>query len=377
LAYKVYHSQELQIKDKVARFERGYRAMNQLDHPHIVRVHKFTNSPLGFYMDFIAGPNLRQFAGTLREAPETVDLLLKIAETLQHAHGRNVIHRDVKPENIVLAFDGGTQTWVPYLTDFDLAWFSTATQVTKDAFGALFYAAPEQLAKPSSHAAHSPTTDIYSFGQLCFFAVAGSDPIPFGSADNRQGLEDMIANWAGEQAANAFLDLYDNCTRQDPRERPSSFRAVSDRLYQVYRLLRQVDQDQHISAGRFVTELLFAAAGLSEQRRVGHEAYRSVSGRTTITITGVDEVSGRLNVTIAFSQDYLSVERVTHHKARQALNARLGNALRSYAGSVYWRPGTRGVYEVYLDVKHVEPNLRGVDACHRVIARALDAIESA
>jgi serine/threonine protein kinase len=375
LAYKVYHSNELQIKEKVARFERGYRAMNQLDHPHIVKVHKFTNSPLGFYMDFIDGPNLRQFAGTLTEPCDIIAVLLKAAETLQHAHGRNVLHRDVKPENIVLAFDVESQTWTPYLTDFDLAWFSTATQVTKDAFGAIFYAAPEQLAKPSSRAAHSPTTDIYSFGQLSFFTVAGSDPIPFGSADNRYGLAEMIGNWGVVEAANAFLDLYEQCTRHQPGERPQTFRAVSDRLYQVYRLLRHVDQDERIDAGRFMRELLFAVAGLSEQRRIGPQSFRSLSGRTTITVVAIDEISGRLNATIAFSQDYLTLTGVTHHRARQVLNTKLANALRGYDG-VYHRPGTKGAYEVLLDIKHVTRSLRGVDWCRQIITRAIDAIES-
>ena len=69
----------------------------QLNHPHIVSVHRYTNCPVGFYMDYIDGPNLRDFGGALTEPPEILALLIQIAETLQHAHGRNVIHRDVKP----------------------------------------------------------------------------------------------------------------------------------------------------------------------------------------------------------------------------------------------------------------------------------------
>ena len=133
LAYKIYHPTEIEVKEKVARFDRGYRAMRQLEHPHIVKVHGDTRCPIGFYMDFIDGPNLRDFAGTVSDAGDILELLIKIAETLQHAHGRNVIHRDVKPENIVLQYDINSQTWIPYLTDFDLAWFSSATQLTTGA----------------------------------------------------------------------------------------------------------------------------------------------------------------------------------------------------------------------------------------------------
>ena len=105
--------------------------MELLEHPHIVKVHKYTQCPIGFYMDFVDGPNLRDFVGTVSEPADTLQILIKIAETLQHAHGRNVIHRDVKPENIVLTFDSESNIWVPYLTDFDLAWFSAATQLTR------------------------------------------------------------------------------------------------------------------------------------------------------------------------------------------------------------------------------------------------------
>ena len=100
-AYKIYHPAEIYVKEKVARFERGYRAMKQLDHPNVVKVREYTSCPIGFFMDFIDGPNLRQFAGTLTDPSDILGMLLTIGETLQHAHGRNVIHRDVKPENII------------------------------------------------------------------------------------------------------------------------------------------------------------------------------------------------------------------------------------------------------------------------------------
>src|SRR3990172_845655 len=105
LAYKVYHARDLAIAEKVRRFERGYNAMKQLDHPYIVKVRGFTECPLGFYMDFIDGPNLRNFSGTIEEPRSLVNILLAVAETLRHAHRRGVIHRDVKPENIIMNFD--------------------------------------------------------------------------------------------------------------------------------------------------------------------------------------------------------------------------------------------------------------------------------
>ena len=375
LAYKIYHPTDIDLKEKVARFERGYRAMQQLEHPHIVRVHKYTQCPVGFYMDFVDGPNLRDFIGTISEPSETLELLIKIAETLQHAHGRNVIHRDVKPENIVLGFDPKTQIWVPYLTDFDLAWFSAATQLTKEAFGAIFYAAPEQLTKPSSRMAHAPTTDIYSFGQLCFFAATGSDPVPFGGADNSSGLRGRIGNWRIEHAANLFADLYDQCTKENPDHRLQDFRSISDTLFEAHRLIRQADSSQQMSPDRFFRELVYALAGLSDDQNRTHESFNSLSGRTLIAVTDISEIADGLNFTVRLQQGGLSIPGATAESARRILNSRLDKAMSGYP-NVARRPGKEGTYEVFLDIKQMEASLKGVDQSRSIIARAIDTIES-
>ena len=182
--------------------------MALLDHPHIVKVVRYSESPVGFYMDYIPGANLRQLGRTIVEPADIVDFLMVIAETLQHAHGRNVIHRDVKPENVLAAFDTEHSQWKPYLTDFDLAWYSTATQVTRDAFGAIFYAAPEQLAKPESAQAHARTTDIFAFGQVAFFLATGSDPVPLDAADNVRALSERLGSWANLEAALSMIRTY-------------------------------------------------------------------------------------------------------------------------------------------------------------------------
>ena len=367
LAYKVYHPTEIDLKEKVSRFERGYRAMLQLEHPHIVRVHKYTQCPVGFYMDFVDGPNLRDFIGTISEPSDTLELLIKIAETLQHAHSRNVIHRDVKPENIVLGYDSNSQIWVPYLTDFDLAWFSTATQLTKDAFGAIFYAAPEQLTKPSSRMAHAPTTDIYSFGQLCFFAATGSDPVPFGGADNLSGLHGRIGHWGVEQAANIFADLYDKCTKNDPNRRLHDFRTISDTLFEALTLLRESDLDLRIGPERFLRELVYALTGLFDDPSKTHESFYSLSGRSHISLTDISDDNDRLNLTVRLAQGQPSFSGATTEDARRILNSRLDKAMSGYP-NVIRRPGTEGTYEVFLDLKQVQSNLKGVDQARSIIA---------
>ena len=375
LAYKIYHPTEIEVKEKVARFDRGYRAMRQLEHPHIVSVHGETKCPIGFYMDLVDGPNLRDFVGTVSEASDILELLIKIAETLQHAHGRQVIHRDVKPENIVLQYDVDSQTWNPYLTDFDLAWFSSATQLTKEAFGAIFYASPEQLSKPWSRMAHVPTTDVYSFGQLCFFVATGSDPVPFEGADNLSGLRTRIGNWRVAQAANIFAGLYEKCTDRDPGRRLQDFRIISDVLFEALTLIRETDPDEQIDQERFVSELVYALAGLSARQGRLDEAFNSLSGRSLITVTNVTQNNAGLDITLCIEQDSPSLAGSTAEHARRRLNASLDKAMSNYS-NVTRRAGTQGTYEAFLDVKGIAANLKGVEQCRSIVTRAIDAIES-
>ena len=375
LAYKVYHSNEIHMRDKVARFERGYRAMQQLEHPHIVKVHRYTNCPVGFYMDFVDGPNLRNFIGDLTEPAETLQMLIKVAETLHHAHGRNVIHRDVKPENIVLGFDQATQSWIPYLTDFDLAWFSAATQLTKEGLGAIHYAAPEQLSKPSSRLAHAPTTDVYSFGQLCFFAATGSDPVAFEGADNSSGLRGRIGHWRIQEAANIFAELYDQCTKSDPNERLKDFRTISDELFEAHRLISEADVGQEIDQERFFRELKYALSGLADDYEGTQETMYSFSGRTLISVSQISNFANEVEFTVRVEQGNLSLSGNTTESARRILNSRLDKAMGDYS-NVQRRPGTEGTYQVFLDISQIEPSLKGVDTCRSIIARAIDTLES-
>lgn len=92
-----------------------------------VKRHALEDCPLAFTMDFIEGANLRHWVGAADSPADMLSLMLTVADTLRHAHSRGVVHRDVKPENIIVAPDEASRGWVPFLTDFDLAWFSTAT----------------------------------------------------------------------------------------------------------------------------------------------------------------------------------------------------------------------------------------------------------
>lgn len=374
VALKLYHPHELHVQEKRVRFQRGYRAMALLDHPHIVKVVRYSESPVGFYMDYIPGANLRQLGRTIVEPADIVDFLMVIAETLQHAHSRNVIHRDVKPENVLAAFDTEHSQWKPYLTDFDLAWYSTATQVTRDAFGAIFYAAPEQLAKPESAQAHARTTDIFAFGQVAFFLATGSDPVPLDAADNVRALSERLGSWANLEAAEQFRALYESCTQLNYRQRPQDFRTVSETLFRVRRGLTERTPGQAITSDRFIPELAFALAGLAQQKDDSH-AVTSRSGRTNIEIAEPKIQGGLAQVQITLVHGALQIPGTTNERARSILNARLDRDLGDFP-MARRRSGDAGTYRVLIEVESVPMTIEGVELCRQVIGRAVDSIES-
>ena len=375
VALKLYHPHELHVKEKRVRFHRGYKAMDLLDHPHIVKVVLYSESPVGFYMDYIDGPNLRDFGNTVDQPAEILGLLIVIAETLQHAHGRNVIHRDVKPENVLVTYDEEHSRWNPYLTDFDLAWYSTATQVTREAFGAIFYAAPEQLAKPGSSEAHAKTTDIFAFGQVAFFLATGSDPVPMGAADNVRALSNRLGSWGNLEAAEQFRTLYESCTQLNPRDRLQDFRTISEDLFRIHRSLTERTPDQIVESDRFVPELAFALAGLTQQHGES-SVVTSRSGRTNIELSEPQNIEdGIAHLEITLVHGSLQIPGANNEKARNILNSRLDRVLGEFP-TVRRRSGDAGTYRVLIEIGNVEMNNRGVELCRQVIGRAVDSIES-
>jgi serine/threonine protein kinase len=268
-------------------------------------------------MDYVDGPNLRQLPNLTDDQEAVLRILLLVAETIQHAHGRNVVHRDIKPENILLTYqqDGGP-TWLPYLTDFDLAWFSTATKLTKEGMGNIYYAAPEQLASPLSRAAHEVTVDVYSFGQLGYFAITGSDPAPLGRADNLRSLRGRLERWPVGQAAALFLEWYQRCVADEPVERYQNFQALVDDLSRVELGLRETDPTSPLARADFMSELAFSLSGFIDAPQVEEPVVPSLSGRTRIELrVGREHERGPkqlYDLDVRLSVERIAIEGVTN-----------------------------------------------------------------
>ena len=277
-AIKMYHADQLHDREKTARFERGYRAMQQLDNPRIVRVVSYVEAPPAIVMEFVDGSDLRTFDEHL-DVPEIVGFLTQVAATLGYAHSRGIIHRDVKPENVILRRT--PEGLAPTLTDFDLAWFPTATQITQAAMGHAYYAAPEQLQDPESGLSRNPAVDVYAFGQLLFFSVTRRDPRPLDLGENLLRLSQHLeTTQTSHSVRNELLSLYAECTQLDRKSRPGLGTVIA-RLRDVQHL--PPDAPRSLSFPAFCAELLGRAQGRLVSSPSSKRAYgESKTGRTKI-----------------------------------------------------------------------------------------------
>ena len=177
VALKILHEQYTRDEDYVERFRREARAVAQLAHPNIVTVidRGEQDGRQFIVFEYVDGQNLKDLSarGPL-EAHEAIRLTLQVARALSFAHGRGLVHRDVKPQNVLLNDDGQAK-----VTDFGIARSLDVHGVTQTGtvLGTSDYIAPEQARGLKV----DPKTDIYSLGAVLYELLTGEVPY---SGDN-------------------------------------------------------------------------------------------------------------------------------------------------------------------------------------------------
>jgi eukaryotic-like serine/threonine-protein kinase len=364
-AYKVYHPHDIRDLEKASRFKTGYEAMAMLRHDHIVRVYRFSECPLGFVMDYIAGENLRDLnpASALRDPRNQLEVLIRIAETIEHAHNNGVIHRDIKPENIVCTYET-ERSWIPYLTDFDLAWFSTQTRrATKSALGVVYYAAPEQHVAFDARKAlgKRPTLDVFSFGQLAHFIVTGRDPDPVRINLNIERIGHRLNEWATSSAVSQFLDFYRSATQWEPEDRVQEFSSILTALRNVRDELTYTTRDKRIGYRQFRDEVVFQVSGrpVAEEESLNDTvSFTTTSGNWNVSVSSREQTLGKgRRPGLILQAHFIPNERIglpsiSGDRMRAILNTRVDSSLQSVAQRgviARRRSGRHGSYEVFID----------------------------
>ena len=381
MAYKVYHAQDLADHVKSSRFRRGYQAMQRLQHPRVVRVTRMSEVPLGFMMSYIEGANLRDVNPARTQEPAAlIRILIEIAEAVAHAHSRDVIHRDIKPENIVCRYRQEEGTWDPYLTDFDLAWINTSSQVTREGIGNYLYAAPEQLMNFTVKAVTGfrPTLDVFSLGQLAYFCVTGSDPNPTRSNENAENIGRALSQWPSGEAAALMRELYEHATREDARQRLESVNHMLEALFEVERAMLPEQLAGHLPPSRFRAELVFGFTGRAVPDETGPETeFGSVSEQTRIIVSHKQRDERRVDLTVKLlPAEAFGLEGQSNEALRRRLNNRVDTLVEHLEG-VRSRPGDIGPFSIYIEFRSVPLDRTGVSKVRSVLTAVLQVVEGA
>ena len=173
VAVKILREEYMNNDEFMRRFRNESRAISLLDHPNIVKVYDviFSNRIQSIVMEYIDGITLKDYIEQehVLRWKEALHFTVQILRALQHAHDKGIVHRDIKPQNIMLLSDGTIK-----ITDFGIARFSRSSTktITDKAIGSVHYISPEQ----ASGAFTDARSDIYSVGVMMFEMLTGKLP---------------------------------------------------------------------------------------------------------------------------------------------------------------------------------------------------------
>ena len=210
----------------VRRFQREALAASSLSHPNIVEIYDVGEDDGNFYivMEYIEGKTLKQLIkrrGVL-SLPETIDIMLQLCDALKCAHDSYIIHRDIKPQNIMIKESGLVK-----ITDFGIAMALNSAELTQtnSVMGSVHYLPPEQASGKGS----TIRSDIYSLGILMFEMLTGKmpfkgdsaveialkhmkEPLPSAKEINPvipQSVENIIIKAAAKNPKNRYKDVHE------------------------------------------------------------------------------------------------------------------------------------------------------------------------
>ena len=179
VAVKILREEYASNEEFVRRFKNESKAIAALNHPNIVKVYdvSFSEKMQSIVMEYIDGITLKDYIDQQKiiRWKEAVHFTVQILRALQHAHDKGIVHRDIKPQNIMLLQDGTIK-----VMDFGIARFarSQMATITDKAIGSVHYISPEQARGEQT----DEKTDLYSVGVMLFEMLTGQLPFTADSA---------------------------------------------------------------------------------------------------------------------------------------------------------------------------------------------------
>ncbi len=236
VAVKLLRPEYLHDEVTLLRFRAEARHAGLLNHPGIAQVYDYQDAspqrPAYLVMELVSGPSLAGvLAGGKLGPRRTADVLAQAAAALHAAHTAGVLHRDVKPGNLLLASDGRVK-----VTDFGIAQSSGSGHLTRTGalVGTTGYLAPERVSGRSATVA----SDLYALGIVGYECLAGEppfqgEPLQVALAHREQDLPGLPPGCLSQPGGTALAALIADLTARDPAARPASAAVVAERAGRI------------------------------------------------------------------------------------------------------------------------------------------------
>ena len=247
----------LKDDDARERFRREAKALAQMGHPHIPAIYdvQFEDNRMEIYFEFVEGCALRELIKqeTMPSLDRALQWFTQIGAALEHAHSRHIVHRDIKPDNIIVTHDEANAL----LVDFGIALtIDDVKKLTKEGYvvGTPAYMSPEQSA--GAHLLDG-RSDLYSLGITLYETLSGHLPHPGGYqplSDANEAIPPAIDELIREclvqdrnarlQSASNFIKCLRSAFRSDV---PLSTLLTEARLHEIVAALRQMSAEDFSS----------------------------------------------------------------------------------------------------------------------------------
>lgn len=239
VAIKVLKQEFSEDSSFVTKFRAEAQSAAGLEHPNIVNIYD-VGSENGLYyivMEYVEGITLKTYIEKKGQLSfkESASIAIQVARGIEAAHNKNIIHRDIKPQNIIISTDGKVK-----VTDFGIAKATSSNTISSDVMGSVHYASPEQ----ARNGFVDGRSDIYSLGIVMFEMVTGRVPFDGDTtvAVVLQHLQEEIARPSiyAPDLPISFEKIILKCTQKTPDRR---YQTIEELLTDIRRSLAHPDED--------------------------------------------------------------------------------------------------------------------------------------
>ena len=239
VAIKVLKQEFSEDSSFVTKFRAEAQSAAGLEHPNIVNIYDVGRENGLYYivMEYVEGITLKTYIEKKGQLSfkESASIAIQVARGIEAAHNKNIIHRDIKPQNIIISTDGKVK-----VTDFGIAKATSSNTISSDVMGSVHYASPEQ----ARNGFVDGRSDIYSLGIVMFEMVTGRVPFDGDTtvAVALQHLQEEIARPSiyAPDLPISFEKIILKCTQKTPDRR---YQTIEELLTDIRRSLAHPDED--------------------------------------------------------------------------------------------------------------------------------------